>query len=213
MTKEFEFSGRNYEFLPYVDCLNWIGGEWTEAQGGEWLDVENPRHGKVMGRVTVSGTEDIAKAVAAASAAAPGWKATPLKERAQILYRLKQLMERDLDELAWLLSHENGKTIAQALGDVKKGIECVEFGCSIPNLAAGEQLAEDGSLEGGERELSDAFLGEERLERSFGGPSVGLVGGQGRQRGGRLSVPTAGHQPQRPRERSHHLALGRVGMA
>jgi malonate-semialdehyde dehydrogenase (acetylating)/methylmalonate-semialdehyde dehydrogenase len=140
MTKEFEFSGRNYEFLPYVDCLNWIGGEWTEAQGGEWLDVENPRHGKVMGRVTVSGTEDIAKAVAAASAAAPGWKATPLKERAQILYRLKQLMERDLDELAWLLSHENGKTIAQAMGDVKKGIECVEFGCSIPNLAAGEQL-------------------------------------------------------------------------
>ena len=140
MTTEFDFAGRNYEFLPYVDCRNWIGGEWVESASGEWMDVENPRHGKAMGRVVVSNTADVARAVEAAKAAAPGWRATPLKERAQVLYRLKQLMERDLDELAWLLSHENGKTIVQAMGDVKKGIECVEFGCSVPNLAAGEQL-------------------------------------------------------------------------
>jgi malonate-semialdehyde dehydrogenase (acetylating)/methylmalonate-semialdehyde dehydrogenase len=136
----FPFPARSYEFVPYMDCQNWIGGDWCSATSGDTLDVINPRHGRVMGKVAISGAEDVARAVAAAEAAFPQWRATPLKERAQVFYRLKRLMERDLDELTWLLSHENGKVYGQARGSVLKGIECVEFGASLPNLAQGSQL-------------------------------------------------------------------------
>ena len=84
--------------------------------------------------------EDQLEAVEAASKAFPGWKATPMKERAQVLYRFKTLMERDLEELTYLLSHENGKVYAQARGSVLKGIECVEMGCSLPNMVGGGQM-------------------------------------------------------------------------
>lgn len=140
MSSKFPFATRDYTFTPYVDCYNWIGGQWTPAASGETIPVHNPRHDKAMGSVAWSAQVDVDAAVAAAKAALPGWKATPLKERAQVLYRVKQLMEEHEAELSWLLSHENGKTIAQALGSVRKGIECVEYGASLPNLAQGEQL-------------------------------------------------------------------------
>ncbi|MEM9071617.1 MAG: CoA-acylating methylmalonate-semialdehyde dehydrogenase [Myxococcota bacterium] len=136
----FEFTGRSYDFQKYVDCLNYIGGEWTAAQSGKTIPVVNPRHGKEMGTVVWSLAADVDRAIAAAKAAFPGWKATPLKERAQVLYRVKEIMEAKLDELSCLLSHENGKTLPQARGEVLKGIECVEFGCSLPNIAQGQQL-------------------------------------------------------------------------
>ncbi len=140
LSKDFSFAARSYGFQPYVDCLNWIGGELVPAESGATIPVTNPRHGKVLGQVADSSGADVARAVAAASAAFDGWRETPFKERAQVLYRLKQLMERDVEELTWLLSHENGKTYAQAKGSVLKGIECVEYGCSLPNMAAGEQI-------------------------------------------------------------------------
>lgn len=136
----FPFAARSYAFQPYVPCRNWIGGQWKDAASGQTLSIDNPRHGKEIGRLAFGGADDVDAAAKAAAAAFPAWKATPMKERAQVLYRVKQIMERDEDELAWLLSHENGKTIAQALGSVRKGIECVEFGASLPNLAAGEQI-------------------------------------------------------------------------
>ncbi|MFT5354787.1 MAG: malonate-semialdehyde dehydrogenase (acetylating)/methylmalonate-semialdehyde dehydrogenase [Polyangiales bacterium] len=134
------FTPRSYEFTPYVACKNWIGGEWTDSASGKTHAVINPRHGKEMGQMAWSDESDTNRAIAAAEKAFPAWKATPMKERAQVLYRVKQIMESKLDELAWLLSHENGKTIAQAKGEVLKGIECVEYGCSLPNIAQGEQL-------------------------------------------------------------------------
>ena len=134
------FNSRSYAFQPYVDCMNWIGGEWVLAASGKTIPVTNPRHEKVMGNVVWSDGSDIDRAVAAAKAAFPAWRDTPLKERAQVLYRVKQIMTEKFDELAWLLSHENGKSIAQAKGSVAKGIECVEYGCSVPNLGQGEQL-------------------------------------------------------------------------
>lgn len=136
----FDYSGRGYDFEKYVDALNWIGGEWTPAYSGKTIAVENPRHGKEMGNVAWSDGADVEKAVQAAKAAFPAWKATPLKERAQVLYRAKQIMEAKLDELSALLSAENGKTLPQARGEVLKGIECIEFGCSLPNIAQGQQL-------------------------------------------------------------------------
>ena len=140
MQTSFPFQSRSYEFQDYVDCKNWIDGRWADAASGKTEPVQNPRHEKTMGQVAWSDSPDVEAAVAAAKAALPGWKATPLKERVQVLFRVKQIMEANLDELSWLLSHENGKTIAQAKGSVLKGIECVEYGTSISNLAQGEQL-------------------------------------------------------------------------
>jgi malonate-semialdehyde dehydrogenase (acetylating)/methylmalonate-semialdehyde dehydrogenase len=135
-----KFPARSYEFAEYVPVRNWIDGQWSEAAGGQWLDVENPRHGKTMGRMTMSGAREVAAAVEAGRKAFPAWRATPLRERAQVLYRLKALMERDLEELCWLVSHENGKTYAEGKGDVEKGIECVELAASLHMMGAGEQL-------------------------------------------------------------------------
>jgi malonate-semialdehyde dehydrogenase (acetylating) / methylmalonate-semialdehyde dehydrogenase len=134
------FPARSYDFAPYVDCHNWIGGSFAPAMSGEAMPILNKRHNKVMGQVAVSGAADLERAVAAAKAAFPAWRATPVKERAQILYQLKFLMQRDLEELAWLVSHENGKTLGESRADVEKGIECVEMGCSLANMVAGGQL-------------------------------------------------------------------------
>jgi malonate-semialdehyde dehydrogenase (acetylating)/methylmalonate-semialdehyde dehydrogenase len=134
------FAAKSYAFSSYVDVKNWIGGQWREGATGGWLDVENPRHGKALGRVTLSTAKDVDAAVEAGRRAFPAWRATPMRERAQVLYRLKQLMERDLDELCWLVSHENGKTYAEGKGDVEKGIECVEFAASLHMMGDGGQL-------------------------------------------------------------------------
>lgn len=140
MKSDFPFAKRSYEFQEYVDCKNWIDGQWVDSASGDTAPIQNPRHEKTMGQVAWSGSADVASAVASAKAALPIWRAIPLKERVQVLFRVKQIMEDGVDELSWLLSHENGKTIAQAKGSVLKGIECVEFGTSISNLAQGEQL-------------------------------------------------------------------------
>jgi malonate-semialdehyde dehydrogenase (acetylating)/methylmalonate-semialdehyde dehydrogenase len=134
------FGAKSYAFTQYVDIKNWVGGKWVEGSTGAWLDVENPRHGKTIGRMTLSGAKDVAAAVEAGKKAFPAWRNTPMRERAQVLFRLKQLMERDLDELCWLVSHENGKTYAEGKGDVEKGIECVEFAASLHMMADGGQL-------------------------------------------------------------------------
>ncbi|MDP2270186.1 MAG: CoA-acylating methylmalonate-semialdehyde dehydrogenase [Archangium sp.] len=134
------FSAKSYAFTEYVSIKNWIGGNWREGATGNWLDIENPRHGKAMGKMTISTAKDVDAAVEAGKKAFPHWKATPMRERAQVLFRLKALMERDLDELSWLVSHENGKTYAEGKGDVEKGIECVEFAASLHMMADGGQL-------------------------------------------------------------------------
>ena len=135
------FDGRSYDYQAYVDSKNWINGQWVDAEDGDTLVVENPRHGKPLGTTPASKAVDVNAAVAAAKAAFPGWRATPLKERVQVLYRMKNLMEKHLEELTWLLSHENGKTYAEAKASVMKGIECLEMGISLPNMVAGVHLA------------------------------------------------------------------------
>lgn len=134
------FPARSYDFVEYVPALNWIGGRFVEASTGQSMPVSNPRHGRAMSRVVLSGAADVDAAVRAAVPAQLAWRRVPMKERAEVMYRLKQLMTRDVEELAWLVSHENGKTYAESVASVQKGIECVEFGASLPNLAAGETL-------------------------------------------------------------------------
>jgi len=134
------FAPRGYDFAAAAPALNYIDGAQVAAASGETQAVTNPRHGRELGRVAISGADDVASAVAAAKRAFPGWRATPYKERAQVLYRLKALLERDLDALSWVVSHENGKTFSESVASVKKGIECLEMGASLPNLSAGQQI-------------------------------------------------------------------------
>ncbi|MCB9567253.1 MAG: CoA-acylating methylmalonate-semialdehyde dehydrogenase [Myxococcales bacterium] len=134
------FPARDYDFREYVAARNWIAGGWREAATDHHDVVTNPRHGQVIGTVPMSGEVDVDAAVSAAAAAFPAWRDTPMKERVQVLYRVKALIERDLEELSWLVSHENGKTYEEGKASVLKGIECLEMGISIPNMAGGPQL-------------------------------------------------------------------------
>ncbi len=135
------FGAKNDEFTQFVPARNYYGGEWRDPISSKaTLDVINPRFGKVMSTVCMSGKEDVDAAVKAASVASAEWREWPLRERAQVLYRLREAMVRNIEELSWLVSHENGKVFSEAKAEVEKGIECVEYGCSLPNLAAGNQL-------------------------------------------------------------------------
>ena len=128
-------------FTPWHDARHWIAGRWCEPQSRhESHEVIDPRHGRAMAQVHLGGADDVDRAVAAATAAFPSWSEWPIRERAQVMYRLRERMIANLDELSWLVSHENGKILPEARAEVEKAIECVEFGCSLPNLAAGNQL-------------------------------------------------------------------------
>jgi malonate-semialdehyde dehydrogenase (acetylating)/methylmalonate-semialdehyde dehydrogenase len=100
--------------------------------------VFDPNSGQVQAQVPLGGAEVLERAVAAARAAQPGWAATNPQRRARVLFQFKALVERDLDALARQLSAEHGKTVADAKGDVQRGLEVVEFACGIPHAMKGE---------------------------------------------------------------------------
>ena len=100
----------------------------------------NPSTGAVLSRVPLGGAAEVDQAVAAARRAAPAWAATPIKERVQVFYRYKALLEQNIDELAALVTEENGKIESEARAEVLKAAELTEFACSLPQIAAGEVL-------------------------------------------------------------------------
>jgi malonate-semialdehyde dehydrogenase (acetylating)/methylmalonate-semialdehyde dehydrogenase len=134
------FSATNYEFKEYVPAKHWIGGSWQADDDAETLDVLNPRYARAMSKVCMGGAAEVDAAVKAAKAALPAWRDLPLRDRAYVFYGLRQRMYENLEELTWLVSHENGKTYSESKAEVLKAIECAEFGCSLPNMAAGQQL-------------------------------------------------------------------------
>ncbi len=135
------FAARGHEFTTYVPARHWIAGEWRgSGTSRDTLEVINPRYGRAMSSVAMGGHDDVDAAARAGAAAFASWRDWPIRERAHVLYKLRELMLRSIDELSWLINHENGKTFAEAKAEVEKGIECVEYGCSLPNLAAGNQL-------------------------------------------------------------------------
>lgn len=125
--------------MKYPALKNYIDGKYVSGSGIN-LDVYAPSDGSIISVVPISKSEDVNQAVIAAQRAFPSWSATPIKERAQIFYRYKSLLEKNMNELALLVQEENGKTISESIAEVEKSIEVTEFACSMPQIAAGEVL-------------------------------------------------------------------------
>src|ERR1700704_1683281 len=119
---------------------NFIGGRWVSASTAEFFDVHNPAVGDVIGRTPLSTIADVDAAVEAGTAAFPAWRDTPVNARAQVLYRFKALLEQQFEELARTVTTEHGKTLDEARGSVRRGIECVEVACGAPSLMQGYGL-------------------------------------------------------------------------
>jgi malonate-semialdehyde dehydrogenase (acetylating)/methylmalonate-semialdehyde dehydrogenase len=119
---------------------NFIGGRWVKSQTASFFDVHNPAVGDVIGRTPLSTAADVDAAVQAATRAFPGWRDTPVNTRAQVLYRFKALLEQHFEDLARTVTTEHGKTLDEARGSVRRGIECVEVACGAPSLLQGAAL-------------------------------------------------------------------------
>lgn len=117
--------------------LNYINGTWQRAQRGALLDVQNPATGETIVRVPLSTRVEVDEAVRAALAAFADWRRTPALERVQYLFKLKHLLEEHFDEIAQLTTQECGKTLAEAQGELQRGIENVEVAAGIPSLMMG----------------------------------------------------------------------------
>lgn len=116
------------------------GGEWLESKSGKYMDCFDPSRGEVIAQAPQCTAEEVEAAVAAARSAFPAWADTPPNKRVQVLYRMKALLDRHLEELTLLLATENGKVWDEAMGDVLKVTEVVEFACGIPHLLKGPAL-------------------------------------------------------------------------
>ncbi|MED3541898.1 CoA-acylating methylmalonate-semialdehyde dehydrogenase [Bacillus toyonensis] len=119
---------------------NYIGGQWIESTSKQVEDVPNPATGEIIARVPLSTKEDLDRAVATAKEAFQTWKKVAVPRRARILFRYQQLLIENWEELAKLVTLENGKSYKEAYGEVQRGIECVEFAAGAPTLMMGEQL-------------------------------------------------------------------------
>ena len=120
------------------DVGHWINGRRVEGRSGRYGDLFNPAVGEVSGRVAFASKDEVDAAVRAAHEALPGWATTTPLRRARVMFRFKDLLEREMDGLAELITAEHGKTLADAKGSITRGLEVVEFACGIPNLLKGE---------------------------------------------------------------------------
>ncbi|MEW5976709.1 MAG: CoA-acylating methylmalonate-semialdehyde dehydrogenase [Acidobacteriota bacterium] len=119
---------------------NFVRGTWQSSLAAESLDVVNPATAEVLAQTPMGVESDVATAVEAASAAFPSWRQTPAEERIQYLFRFKQLLETHFEEIARITTMENGKTLAESRGELRRGIENVEVACGIPTLMQGYNL-------------------------------------------------------------------------
>lgn len=118
----------------------YINGAYVESVSEKRNDVYNPSTGEVIATVPCCTAQEVEAAVASAKAAYPAWRNTPVKKRADLMFKLRDLIEQHLDELTLTLATENGKNLSEAAGDVLKAKEMVELACSAPSLLMGESL-------------------------------------------------------------------------
>ncbi len=126
--------------MKYPEALNFINGQFVPATSNRFLEVECPLDGSLISKVQMSNRQDLEKAVSSAKIAQKKWEKVPIKERAQVFYRYKQLLERNNADLSKLIVEENGKTFDEAKAEIDKAIELTEFACSLPQLVSGEIL-------------------------------------------------------------------------
>jgi malonate-semialdehyde dehydrogenase (acetylating)/methylmalonate-semialdehyde dehydrogenase len=124
----------------YGRVKNYVDGDFRDVSSDRTIPVISPLDGSWLADMPCSSKADLDGAVAAAQAAFPAWSRMPIKERVQVFFRYKYLLEKNLDELAALVSEENGKTRGEAVAEIEKCIELTEFATSLPQLVAGEVL-------------------------------------------------------------------------
>ena len=125
--------------MKYPEVKNFIGGRFDD-DSRERMDVFCPLDGNKISTVPLSDMNDLDKAVSAAQDAYPAWSKMTIKERVQIFYRYRTLVEQNLNELAAIVHEENGKTMGESIAETAKSIELTEFACSLPQLVQGEIL-------------------------------------------------------------------------
>jgi malonate-semialdehyde dehydrogenase (acetylating)/methylmalonate-semialdehyde dehydrogenase len=120
--------------LAHGTVSNYVDGEWTETTGDDGLTVHDPATGEEIARVGFSTPADVDDAVERGRAAFETWRRRPVEDRIQPLFEFKRLLEAEQDDLARLLAEEHGKTVGEARGEIRRGIENVEVACGMPSL-------------------------------------------------------------------------------
>jgi len=125
-----------------VDILNYINGEWIKPKVKEYIEVVNPATGELMARTPLCGNDSIEAAAQSAGQAFPAWRRTPIQDRVQYLFILRDLLKTNLDEIARSITNEAGKTLEESKAEMVRAIENVEVACGMPMMAKGE-IVED----------------------------------------------------------------------
>ncbi|XBQ17086.1 MAG: CoA-acylating methylmalonate-semialdehyde dehydrogenase [Oceanicaulis sp.] len=120
------------------DIHHFINGKAVPGTSGRFGDVYDPNTGEVQAKVALATAKELGEAVEIAKAAQPAWAAVNPQRRARVLFKFKELLEANMDELARLLASEHGKVVADARGDLQRGLEVIEFACGVPHLLKGE---------------------------------------------------------------------------
>ncbi len=124
-----------------ASALNMIGGVWVEGRGNTSRNIYNPADtAELLAPVREATAEQVDDACAAAARAFPGWRATPAPDRAHVLFKFRELLEKNLSELAHSITRENGKLLSEAHGSLRRGLDVVEFACGIPSQLMGQTL-------------------------------------------------------------------------
>ena len=126
--------------MKYETVKNYYDGSFHESSSSESLEVVSPIDGNLLSKVPMSSVEELNATVESAKNAFSKWSNTPIKERVQVFFKYRHLLEKNFDELTALVSEDNGKTWDEAKAEVEKSIELTEFACSMPQLVSGEIL-------------------------------------------------------------------------
>jgi malonate-semialdehyde dehydrogenase (acetylating)/methylmalonate-semialdehyde dehydrogenase len=118
--------------------LNYIGGQWRPSSASEYLDVVNPATKELLGKVPLSPANEVNETTQAAAEALPEWRSTPAPDRIQYLFKLKNLLEENFEDLSRTITMECGKTIGESRGEMRRAIENVEVACGIPTMTQGD---------------------------------------------------------------------------
>ena len=121
-------------------AMNFINGEFVNSSSNNFLPIINPSNGEQIGIVPLSNSDDLNFTVTSAKSAFKSWSQIPIKERAQVFFRYKNLLEKNINDLAELIHEENGKVMSEAIAEIEKAIELTEFACSLPQFVVGEIL-------------------------------------------------------------------------